>query len=165
MQFPKELRQRTRLRVGRRQSASMKCSSRRNCDPHRRRHAPRCPGASMKCSSRRNCDRDHRLRRGQRPQASMKCSSRRNCDRCPSRVLRRPGTRLNEVQFPKELRHVERCLELIGLLASMKCSSRRNCDPGCRTRQPGSPSLNEVQFPKELRLEAERVAVEASQPQ
>ena len=57
----------------------------------------------------------------------MKCSSRRNCDP-PETTKSAPPPRLNEVQFPKELR------------------------PGPRRRlRAGLTRLNEVQFPKELR--------------
>ena len=55
VQFPKELRPRrySFMRVS--GLASMKCSSRRNCDQSSHRTRPR-DRASMKCSSRRNCD-------------------------------------------------------------------------------------------------------------
>ena len=89
------------------------------------------------------------------PDASMKCSSRRNCD--PNRPDGLAGLwRLNEVQFPKELRldsgtwiaRIHRSLNEVqfpkelrldepfsrpdALDASMKCSSRRNCDGTAR---------------------------------
>ena len=54
----------------------------------------------------------------------MKCSSRRNCD------IARPSApsdscRLNEVQFPIELRRLNLAQVLRHHPASMKCSSRR----------------------------------------
>ena len=56
VQLPKELQ---RLDPGRRPLpalASMKCSSRRNCNGAGTRSAHRSLRASMKCSSRRNCN-------------------------------------------------------------------------------------------------------------
>ena len=84
--------------------------------------------ASMKCSSRRNCDLNHSSSASV-CLASMKCSSRRNCDPESPEEPSSSQPRLNEVQFPKELR--PRC----------RCRSRSLCQ-----------GLNEVQFPKELRL-------------
>ena len=44
---------------------------------------------------------------------------------------------LNEVQFPKELRHgVEVTGGLGEFVTSMKCSSRRNCDPSSSPKLP-----------------------------
>ena len=102
VQFLKELRLGPGARARYRHLASMKCSSRKNCDasqatflvsassfnevqfpkelrlvstPRQQRDGT----ASMKCSSRRNCDPERRRRRKCRD-ASMKCSSRRNCN-------------------------------------------------------------------------------------
>ena len=110
MQFPKELQPPWEKTVGRDAAASMKCSSRRNCNhrpspgklmpgslnevqfpkelqPLRVTYGPPGPLASMKCSSRRNCNLrdgpDHAVAGG----ASMKCSSRRNCN-CPLSIAR-----------------------------------------------------------------------------
>ena len=104
VQFPKKLRPRTAGGHLHQDHASMKCSSRRNCDPPDHPHAVRCRSrlnevqfpkelrrqrrtllqhvrlASMKCSSRRNCDVAPRDAVGVMQPASMKCSSRRNCD-------------------------------------------------------------------------------------
>ena len=60
--------------------------------------------------------------------ASMKCSSRRNCDRERGRGRTHRSSRLNEAQFPKELRRWGIGFVPDGLSASMKCSSQRNCD-------------------------------------
>ena len=81
----------------------------------------------------------------------MKCSSRRNCD-CASARGPGFGRRLNEVQFPKELRRGVENDPVRRLVASMKCSSQRNCDTTAPSPTSGPTSLNEVQFPKELRL-------------
>ena len=56
VQFPKELRRRLGSLQQRSGDASMKCSSRRNCDSHVRSVSLGLLAASMKCSSRRNCD-------------------------------------------------------------------------------------------------------------
>ena len=56
MQFPKELRRELVLVQVETLAASMKCSSRRNCDQQRATDHQRVGPASMKCSSRRNCD-------------------------------------------------------------------------------------------------------------
>ena len=42
-------------------------------------------------------------------------------------------SRLNEVQFPKELQRHRRRKSLCRFLASMKCSSQRNCNQARRT--------------------------------
>ena len=87
--------------------------------------------------------------------ASMKCCPRRNCD--ASRIRRpRSSPRLNEVQFPKELRLGRDHVLRLALHASMKCSSRRNCDArACGGQDSLITGLNEVQFPKELRRPAQ----------
>ena len=150
VQFPKELQRRGHLLGCSLLGASMKCSSRRNCNSLRRwvrspppsrlnevqfpkelqpaRGLVDAPvrGASMKCSSRRNCNLlAVRLPRAA-VDASMKCSSRRNCNSSALSATLSPPS-LNEVQFPKELQP--------GLGAPPRSS---RC------------SLNEVQFPKEL---------------
>ena len=106
VQLPKELQLRPHVIAVTVDGASMKYSSRRNCN----RTPRRPPGgstslnevqlpkelqrdvipppamvihASMKCSSRRNCNMHDRLGLWPIPLASMKCSSRRNCN--PSR--------------------------------------------------------------------------------
>ena len=151
VQFPKELQHGVYLRHQRQaRPASMKCSSRRNCNLCRIRHLQQvCRRASMKCSSRRNCNDGGEDPGDEHVAASMKCSSRRNCNTpAPSRPT--TGSSLNEVQFPKELQRGTR-LALCHLPdASMKCSSRRNCNGPRPSAQRKSPRLNEVQFPKEL---------------
>ena len=108
--------------------ASMKCSSRRNCNLCRIRHLQQvCRRASMKCSSRRNCNDGGEDPGDEHVAASMKCSSRRNCNPSPIPTAW-PLRRLNEVQFPKELQPRPRDFAQVALLASMKCSSRRNCN-------------------------------------
>ena len=152
VQFPKELRLPCGRSGGEGVLASMKCSSRRNCDPDGRRTLLRPHQASMKCSSRRNCDPPTRS-------ASPTPASGLNEVQFPKELRpgcvpgnRRDRVRLNEVQFPKELRHGGVIRHGSDLHASMKCGSRRNCDlSSWSTSSPGA-CLNEVQFPKELRL-------------
>ena len=105
----------------------------------------------MKCSSRKNYVPPAGLWGGPPGPSSMKCSSRRNCDSWLGCCLRWTIC-LNEVQFPKELRHEPSAPGPQHREASMKCSSRRNCDRAgaCRTGWL-TTSLNEVQFPKKLR--------------
>ena len=104
MQLPKELQLAGWPRVLGGDLASMKCSSRRNCNDSRRPAAPHA---------------EWRLNEVQLPKELQ-----------PGRRVRLSPTwaRLNEVQLPKELQ-----LPLIegrglAVLASMKCSSRRNCN-------------------------------------
>ena len=103
MQFPKELRPRHRTEAPLRVEASMKCSSRRNCDP----------------TSRGGGRRRARLNEVQFPK-----ELRRSKPRPPPQ----PRRSLNEVQFPKELRPQDEGDGYGDEHASMKCSSRRNCD-------------------------------------
>ena len=63
----------------------------------------RLASASMKCSSRKNCNDDDLNLRRRFTHASMKCSSRKNCNQWSGRRGWRPTTRLNEVQLSKEL--------------------------------------------------------------
>ena len=103
MQLPKKLQRALAAVLGVTQVASMKCSSRRNCNPSRCR-GPRGVGG---------------LKEVQRPEELQHLGARYGLP-----VL----TGLNEVQLPKEL---QRCsLTRTSWLreASMKCSSRRNCN-------------------------------------
>ena len=80
VQLPKEL-QLSHSNGGRLvPDASMKCSSRRNCNQLRGDLQGHGVDASMKCSSRRNCNAAGPLHLGGVDAASMKCSSRRNCN-------------------------------------------------------------------------------------
>ena len=103
MQFPKELRHEVLVPLAAHAGASMKYSSRRNCDQ------AACHTAT--CSSRLNeVQFPKELRRSESGAGSpTPCG-------------------LNEVQFPKELRRLVRRRPRVPALASMKCSSRRNCD-------------------------------------
>ena len=77
----------------------------------------------------------------------------------PKKLRPRSGTQaalttasLNEVQFPKKLRHQPIHGQDAPGAASMKFSSRRNRDSATTTasRPAATACLNEVQFPKEL---------------
>ena len=150
VQFPEELQRGHDLWDALTITASMKCSSRRNCSPipfclcsfddsslnevqfpEELQHRPHertvvLVVASMKCSSRRNCSLAG-VGAGGQGEASMKCSSRRNCSAGGQGRVGRAAD------------------------ASMKCSSRRNCSPrGAPTRASYPHCLNEVQFPEEL---------------
>ena len=78
----------------------------------------------------------------------------------PKKLRPRSGTQaalttasLNEVQFPKKLRHQPIHGQDAPGAASMKFSSRRNRDSATTTasRPAATACLNEVQFPRELR--------------
>ena len=121
--------------------------------------------ASMKCSSRRNCDwpagTDGATRSSLNEVQFPKELRRPRYPRC-----RRQTQSLNEVQFPKELRHFPELSSTNPPVASMKCSSRRNCDgrtPPCARSCPSR--LNEVQFPKELRLVSQPHRADSAGPQ
>ena len=84
--------------------------------------------ASMKCSSRRNCNpppgRGWRTFLASLNEVQFPKELQRH--RTPSR---QPWPRrLNEVQFPKELQLVFVAIMIQAYFASMKCSSRRNCN-------------------------------------
>ena len=103
MQFPKELQPEPRIKLLLCVLASMKCSSRRNCN--------RVPGWVTGHDPRLNevqfpKELQHGVERRQwvLHLASMKCSSRRNCN-------------INVAKIDEDVSH-----------ASMKCSSRRNCN-------------------------------------
>ena len=107
--------------------------------------------ASMKCSSRRNCNSSSSPSKT-RPTGLNEVQFPKELRRRP---LVRPSMRcgLNEVQFPKKLQGQD-LSDLHGREpTSMKCSSRRNCDPSALPCGGRYRSLNEVQFPKELRLD------------
>mgnify|MGYP000872645117 CR=1 FL=1 len=103
VQLPKKLQRALAAVLGVTQVASMKCSSRRNCNPSRCRGPRGVEG----------------LNEVQLPKKLQHLG-----DRYALPVL----TGLNEVQFPKELQHVPHNVGAGVRPASMKCSSPRNCN-------------------------------------
>ena len=81
----------------------------------------------------------------------MKCSSRRNCDPARSRWPRPSACRLNEVQFPKELRLGGPDGDFDPAEPQRSAVPEGTATPGGLTPLRSCISLNEVQFPKELR--------------
>ena len=135
VQFPKELQPVRSSVLGCVGVASMKCSSRRNCNFVFPRLLPRRISLN-EVQFPKELQRAPPYVAPYLARASMKCSSRRNCNRatpCRHACCR---SSLNEVQFPKELQLVEGDGAFLHRGASMKCSSRRNCNPRSTRLRP-----------------------------